>query len=84
MIGTCLRCIRPTMALTKIALWGYYCFRCGHRWVPRGLKPDFRAKGDEERLKPMNPGPQPEDREEEPTVCPACKSPYWNRKKEDS
>ncbi|MBK6516999.1 MAG: hypothetical protein IPM79_22250 [Polyangiaceae bacterium] len=44
----------------------------------------FRAKGDEPRLKPGNPGEKPEKPDEEPTVCPACKSPYWKREKEGS
>jgi hypothetical protein len=70
--------------LTKIAMWGYYCHRCGHRWVPRGLVQVHRAKGDEERLKATNPGDKPDEPKEEPTVCPACKSPYWSRPKEGS
>ena len=26
---------------------------------------------------------QPRDKEEEPRVCPSCKSPYWNRPRKD-
>jgi uncharacterized protein with PIN domain len=54
------------MPLVKITLWGYRCLRCGHPWVPRGVEPIEHAK------KPPEP-------DEEPRVCPKCKSPYWNR-----
>lgn len=70
------------MPLTKIAMWGYYCQRCGHRWVPRGLEQSHRATGDEKRLKASEVGDKPDEPAEEPRVCPLCKSPYWNRPKE--
>lgn len=66
------------MPLTKVSLWGYYCERCGHRWVPRGLDQVYRRPASEERLKATDPGERPEKLEREPTVCPACKSPYWS------
>jgi hypothetical protein len=69
------------MPLTKIAFWGFYCCRCGHRWVPRGVPQEYQAKGDEERLRSTDPGTKPPEPEEEPLVCPKCKSPYWNRAK---
>lgn len=74
----------PGMPLIPVCLWGYYCYRCGHRWVPRGLLQVYRAKvkGGEEPLGPTDPGKEPEQKEE-PRVCPACKSPYWNRVKEE-
>lgn len=65
------------MPLVKIALWGYYCLRCGHRWVPRGLKQPERVPG--EPRKALDAGDKPSDPKEEPEVCPLCKSPYWNR-----
>lgn len=66
------------MTLRKIVTWGYYCLRCGHRWVPRGTNVVYRAMSDEKQLGPMDPGEKP-DEPEEPKVCPTCKSPYWNR-----
>lgn len=66
------------MPLMKIALWGFYCCRCGHRWVPRGLEQPARA---EDPRKAIDPGDKPDEPEEEPRVCPLCKSPYWNRPK---
>jgi DNA-directed RNA polymerase subunit RPC12/RpoP len=47
-------------------MWGYRCLRCEHQWVPRGL-PE------------MADGKKPPEQDEEPRVCPKCKSPYWNR-----
>jgi DNA-directed RNA polymerase subunit RPC12/RpoP len=55
------------MPLVKIVLWGYRCLRCGHEWVPRGVD---LVVGD---------GRKPPDPDEEPRVCPKCKSPYWNK-----
>ena len=54
------------MSLVKITMWGYRCLRCGHEWVPRGIEqvPDSK---------------KPLEHDEEPRVCPKCKSPYWNR-----
>jgi hypothetical protein len=69
------------MPLTKIALWGYYCLRCGHRWVPRGLVPARREATVRDAL---DPGERPPEPGEEPRVCPLCKSPYWNRPKRES
>jgi hypothetical protein len=31
-----------------------------------------------------DPGDTPADPKEEPTVCPACKSPYWNKARKDA
>lgn len=55
------------MTLVKLTLWGYRCLRCGHGWVPRGVE------------QPAARGTRPPDPEEEPRVCPKCKSPYWSR-----
>jgi len=54
------------VGLVKVVMWGYRCERCEHTWVPRGLAdaPD---------------GKRPPEPDEEPRVCPKCKSPYWNR-----
>ncbi len=68
------------MQLTKIALWGHYCHRCGHRWVPRGLKPPLKLNPP---LAPEDPGEMPESAAEQATVCPRCKSPYWASKRRD-
>lgn len=57
----------PDMGLVKLVMWGYRCLRCRHEWVPRGVEP------------PKEEGKKPPDPEEEPRVCPKCKSPYWNR-----
>jgi DNA-directed RNA polymerase subunit RPC12/RpoP len=54
------------MGLVKVTMWGYRCLRCDYEWVPRGL----------ERL---DDGKKPPDPDEEPRVCPKCKSPYWNK-----
>lgn len=54
------------VGLVKVTLWGYRCLRCQHEWVPRGL-PE------------MPDGKKPPEPDEEPRVCPKCKSPYWNR-----
>lgn len=54
------------VGLVKVTMWGYKCLRCEHQWVPRGL-PD------------MPDGKKPPEPDEEPRVCPKCKSPYWNR-----
>jgi hypothetical protein len=65
--------------VTTITMWGFYCLRCGHRWVPRGLKQPER---EDPPRKPMNPGPKPDEYPEEvPRVCPLCKSPYWDRER---
>lgn len=69
------------MPLTKIVLWGYYCYRCGHRWVPRGFKQPERGKVPR---KSDDPGKKPEEPSEEPEVCPFCKSPYWNKPRQDA
>jgi hypothetical protein len=50
--------------LIKFTLWGYRCLRCGHGWPPR-LKQDVDL-------------PRPPKVENEPRICPKCKSPYWN------
>ncbi len=44
----------------------YICERCEHEWVPR-IQPKRKGKPTEADL---------------PTVCPKCKSPYWNRKRQ--
>jgi hypothetical protein len=62
-------------------MWGYYCQRCGHRWVPKWLGAAYRAKGEKVRILANDPGPAPTEAEPDPRVCPACKSPYWNRPK---
>jgi len=56
------------MGLVRFTLWGYRCLRCGHEWAPRGVEQLPGGK------KPPDPAP-----DEEPRVCPKCKSPYWNR-----
>jgi len=71
------------MPLRKIAVWGHYCERCGHRWVPRGVDQSFQRAAGGELLDPGDPGERPKDPEAEPTVCPACKSPYWNKARKD-
>lgn len=45
----------------------YRCERCGHEWIPRGA------------LEEANAGKALEGN---PTVCPKCKSPYWNKPRE--
>ena len=72
------------MPLTRVTLWGYYCERCGHRWVPRGLDQVYRRAASEPRLDADDPGDSPGEPNEEPTVCPACKSPYWNKPRKDA
>ncbi len=51
------------MAVLQVKVWAYRCERCGHEWIPR--------RGD--RKLPV------EEPEKLPTVCPKCKSPYWNK-----
>ena len=58
------------MGLVRVVLWGFKCLRCGHPWVPLGLKK-------------VEEGERPPDPKEEPRVCPKCKSPYWNRPRRD-
>jgi hypothetical protein len=58
------------MGLVQLKLWGFRCLRCGHGWVPRGL--------DE-----VPGGKKPPEPDEEPRVCPKCKSPYWNRPRQE-
>ncbi len=72
------------MPLTRITVWGYFCQRCGHRWVPRGLDQTYRRPAEGERLDPGDPGDEPDEPKDEPTVCPACKSPYWNKARKDA
>jgi len=55
------------MVLVKLTLWGFRCLRCAHEWVPRGVE------------QPTRDGKRPPDPDEEPRVCPKCKSPYWSR-----
>lgn len=57
-------CSLSMTALVKLTLWGYRCLRCGHGWPPR-LKQDVDL-------------PRPPKVENEPRICPKCKSPYWN------
>jgi DNA-directed RNA polymerase subunit RPC12/RpoP len=54
------------MGLVKLTMWGYRCLRCAHEWVPRDVEQTVDGK------KPSEP-------DDEPRVCPKCKSPYWNR-----
>ena len=55
------------MALVKLTnTWGHRCLRCEHEWVPRGVEQRTDGK------KPTEP-------DEQPRVCPKCKSPYWNK-----
>ena len=72
------------MPLTRVTLWGYYCERCGHRWVPRGLDQKYKRPAKDGPLSPDDPGKPPLAPEEEPTVCPACKSPYWAKPRQDA
>jgi hypothetical protein len=49
----------------KVLLEGFQCERCGHTWLPRN-------KGINKKEN---------DVKEQPTICPSCKSPYWNKPK---
>jgi len=53
------------MALVKVTMWAFRCLRCEHVWLPR--------------VQQVPDGRKPPEVEEEPRVCPKCKSPYWSR-----
>jgi hypothetical protein len=50
----------------QITVWAFRCLRCGHEWLPR---------------KPLTGEERPEGRGL-PRICPKCKSPYWDREKQ--
>ena len=49
----------------KVLLEGFQCERCRHTWLPREKVKDKKEKNEKEQ----------------PTICPSCKSPYWNKPK---
>ncbi len=48
---------------TTLTVTAYKCSRCGHEWIPR-LELNKLLKGDISK-------------EDEPIICPNCKTPYW-------
>jgi hypothetical protein len=47
------------------------CLRCGHNWTPRG------DKGLEDSTRAVK------YIETEVTICPGCKSPYWDKPRKE-
>jgi len=66
--------------IVPITFWGYYCCRCGHRWVPRHFEQLERT---EPPPPPDDPGPKPKAPKKPPRMCPRCKSLYWSTPKDD-
>jgi hypothetical protein len=54
-------------AKNLVAVWAYWCYRCGYVWLPR----DYDANSDNTL-----------DREP-PKSCARCKSKYWNKPRMD-
>lgn len=48
--------------------WALVCKRCGYHWVPKA------TEGIYEKKPPAYPG-------ERPSMCPKCKSKYWDTPK---
>ena len=59
------------MARVPITVMGFRCERCSHEWLPKG-DPDS-----EEWILRGDP-------DGEPSVCPKCNSPRWNRPRKNA
>lgn len=53
------------MATITMKVEGCRCERCGYEWVPRGPRLANRKRGGDGK----------------PSLCPKCKSPYWQTKR---